>query len=62
LQLLALLKEGGFTGEEALMKLLQQNGLEEHQVAYDGGVQTLKHWEELGIIWGVTGKPKNLDQ
>lgn len=55
LQLLALLKEGGCTGEEVLIKLLQQSGLEGHQVAYEGGAQTLKHWEELGIIWGVTG-------
>jgi hypothetical protein len=52
LQLLALLKEKGRTGVEALTKLLQQNGLEGHQVAYDGGIQTLKRWQELGIIWG----------
>lgn len=52
LQLLVLLKEGGRTGREALIHLLQQNGLEEQQVAYDGGVQTLKQWQELGIIWG----------
>lgn len=52
LQLLLLLKEGGRTGEETLRLLLCQNGLEQQQVAYDGGVQTLEQWRKLGIIWG----------
>jgi|TARA_B110000211_G_scaffold234520_1_gene304566 hypothetical protein len=52
LQLLALLKEGGRTGEETLSLLMSQNGLAGQQAAYDGGVQTLQLWQRLGIIWG----------
>lgn len=52
LQLLVLLKEGGRTGDEVVRLLLSQNDLEGHQVAYNGGVQTLEQWQRLGIIWG----------
>jgi hypothetical protein len=52
LQLLILLKEGTRTGEESLKLLLDQSGLRGEQAAYDGGVQTLVQWKELGIIWG----------
>lgn len=54
LQLLILLKEGGRTGEETLKLLLEQNGLEGEQAAYEGGIQTLIQWEALGIIWGCS--------
>ena len=53
LQLLVLLKEGGRTGDEVVRLLLSQSGLEGQQAAYDGGVQTLEHWQQLGIIWGA---------
>lgn len=52
LQLLALLKEGSRTGEAVLKQLLDQGGLVGQQAAYDGGVQTLMYWKELGIIRG----------
>ncbi|MFT7260926.1 MAG: hypothetical protein ACI9MS_002798 [Glaciecola sp.] len=56
LQLLPLLKEGGRTGIEVVNLLLQKNGLEGQKIAYDGGIQTLKKWQNLGIIWGAVTK------
>jgi len=55
LQLLTLLKEGGRTGEEVLQLLLIQNDLLDNNAAYEGGVGTLLHWQQLGIIWGCEG-------
>ena len=52
IQLLALLKQGGATGEEALQQLLELNGFAGNTAAYDGGVQTLNQWQQLGIILG----------
>ena len=56
LQLLALLKEGGRTGEEVLNLLLRQNNLEGHEAAYSGGVGILDQWLQQGIIWGAVKK------
>ena len=53
LQLLALLKEGGRTGDEALNLLLNKNNLDGQQAAYQGGVEILEQWLQQGIIWGV---------
>lgn len=53
LQLLALLKEGGRTGDEALNLLLHKNNLDGQQAAYQGGVEILEQWLQQGIIWGV---------
>jgi len=57
LQLLALLKQqelkqGEITGEQLLLSLLQQTGLEGNDAAYQGGIEILKYWQELGIIIG----------
>jgi hypothetical protein len=56
LQFLPLLKEGGRTGIEVVNLLLKKNGLEGQKIAYDGGIQTLKKWQNLGIIWGSVTK------
>ncbi|OUS40154.1 hypothetical protein A9R00_07440 [Oleispira antarctica] len=57
LQLLTLLKQEEYkqeelTTEQLLLDLLQQSGLEGNQAAYQGGIEILKHWQELGIILG----------
>ena len=52
LQLLALLKQQELTAEQLLLGLLQQSGLEGSQAAYQGGIEILKYWQELGIIVG----------
>lgn len=57
LQLLALLKQEGckqqeLTTEQLLLALLQQSGLEGNQAAYQGGIEILNYWQELGIIVG----------
>lgn len=59
LQLLALLKEGGRSAEEALLLLLTQSGLAENKAALEGGINTLRHWQQLGIIWGCEAKTTN---
>lgn len=57
LQLLALLKEsskaGGAqtTGGEVLQGLLAKMTMSENQAAYQGGLDTLRQWLMLGIIW-----------
>lgn len=53
LQLLMLLKQQDLTGEVLLNTLLQQAGLEGNQAAYKGGIETLKRWQDLGIIVGT---------
>jgi hypothetical protein len=53
LQLLILLKQEALTGEQLLSSLLQQAGLEGNRAAYQGGVDTLKQWQELGVIIGT---------
>jgi hypothetical protein len=53
LQLLALLKGQQLCGHQVIINLLQQTGLEGNQAAYQGGLQTLKQWLELGIVLGV---------
>jgi hypothetical protein len=53
LQLLVLLKQQVLTGEQLLDALLQQAGLEGNQTAYLGGLETLKQWRELEIIFGT---------
>lgn len=57
LQLLALLKEGVEsevqqpTGGEVLQSLLAKMNMNDNQAAYQGGLDTLKQWLSLGIIW-----------
>jgi hypothetical protein len=57
LQLLALLKEGVEsevqqpTGGEVLHRLLAKMNMNDNQAAYQGGLDTLKQWLSLGIIW-----------
>lgn len=53
LQLLALLKEQELSGDLLLRKLLLQAGLADNHAAYEGGVETLMQWQELGIIVGT---------
>lgn len=50
LQLLTLLKQQECSGELLIKKLLLQAGLADNQPAYQGGVEILKQWQELGII------------
>lgn len=40
-------------GRDILNVLLRQNNLQGHQAAFDGGIETLKQWYDLGIIWGT---------
>jgi hypothetical protein len=57
LQLLALLKEGMEsevqqpTGGEVLQSLLAKMNMNDNQAAYQGGLDTLKQWLSLGVIW-----------
>jgi hypothetical protein len=53
LQLLALLKQGGRTGQQCIQALLESNGYAGNEAAYQGGVDTLNHWQSLGIILGA---------
>lgn len=58
LQLLAQLKENTLQekqamGREVLQVLLGQMGIQDNQTAYQGGLDTLKQWLSLGIIWGL---------
>lgn len=53
LQLLILVKQQDLTGEQLLNSLLVQAGLENNQAAYQGGIETLKQWQDSGIILGT---------
>jgi hypothetical protein len=53
LQLLALLKQGGRTGQQCIQALLESNGFAGNEAAYQGGGDTLNHWQSLGIILGA---------
>lgn len=53
LQLLALLKEGTRSGEEAIKHLLASHGFAGNEAAWQGGVSTLQQWQSLGIILGA---------
>ena len=53
LQLLAQMKEKQGSGEEVVSSLLKLMGMTDNLAAYEGGVDTLKQWLGLGIIWGV---------
>lgn len=52
LKLLALLKSNKGLGQDVLQSLLDENGMTSNQAAFQGGVDTLKHWLSIGIIWG----------
>jgi hypothetical protein len=52
LQLFSLLKEQCLSGKELINTLLKQAGIEGNQVAYQGGIDTLKQWYELELIIG----------
>lgn len=51
LQLLAQFKKGRRCGQEVLNELLISMGIENNPAAYQGGLDTLKYWLSLGIIW-----------
>lgn len=52
LKMLALLKSTKGLGQDVLKSLLDDNGMAGNHAAFQGGVDTLKHWLQLGIIWG----------
>ena len=53
MQLLALLKEGRYSGHQCIEALLEANGYAGNEAAYQGGVAILNQWQSLGIILGA---------
>jgi hypothetical protein len=53
LQLLAQVKEKQDSGEQVVNSLLEEMGMADNLAAFEGGIDTLKQWLELGIIWGI---------
>lgn len=53
LQMLALLKQGGASGETVVKQVLQESGLLDNPHAFAGGIETIRHWHQLGIILSV---------
>lgn len=53
LNLLELLKKNTLKGELLLKQLLLQSGLSDNKAAYQGGIEILKQWQDLGIIVGT---------